>query len=138
MIYSSRALADTLTIGCTADAGGAVKNFVTDTLTATGTNNDTTGVLPTGCTGLWVQLISQGTVTDGVDLKLLLDDSTTITVATIGASTIDQGTTLTRLWIPLNVQATTTNYPKFRIQGATGATGTNVVQVIAVNATAFG
>lgn len=138
MVISRNALVDTLTIGCTDDTDGAVKNFVTDTLTATGTNNDTTGVIPTGCTGLWVQLVSQSTVTDGVDLKLLLDGSTTITIATIGASTIDQGTTLTRLWIPLNVQAVTASYPKFRMQGATGATGTNVVQVIAVNATAFG
>lgn len=137
MLNSSRGRHDALSIGCTDDTNGATRNFTVDTLSATGTGNDTTAVIPRGCSGLWVLIESQSVVGDKIEFKLLLDDSTTVTIMTVGASTIDQGNKLGRFWIPLDVTAVTSSYPKFRIQGATGATGTNVVEVIAVNASGW-
>lgn len=141
MIYSSKFRDQALRIGVSTNSSGTEvggRNFGIDLLSITGTAADSTDVIPSGCSGLMVQIESQGGNTEPIELRLVLDGSTNVILAIVGRSTIDQGSDDGRFWIPLNVGAVTSNYPKFQVKGSSGHAGTSTVRVVAYGITPTG
>lgn len=105
-----------------------------DTLSFTNNGNDTTAVIPAGTTALWFQIESQasGQESTEVDVKLLIDSSTTVTLMKIGGGANDSSTALGMYYLPVEITKVDASYPKFRMQGTDASQGAVTARVIAI------